>query len=260
MYIGRSINTTMRFIFLLILNALASHAFTQGITYKASNAHSHNDYEQPRPFYTAYENGFGSIEADIHLVNGKILVSHDIKNVDEKRTIEALYLIPINNIKKIKNPTQLLIDIKTDAKPTLDSFISILKKYPKIINNKKIRIVISGNRPNEKEYINYPKYILFDGRLEKDYTAEELNKIALLSDDYGRFTMWKKTWPIADQDRKKINEAIEKGHALKKPVRLWGSPDFPAAWDEMIKLKVDYINTDKIEELSKHLKNRNELF
>jgi alkaline phosphatase len=30
-----------------------------------SNAHSHNDYEQPIPFRMAYQAGFGSVEADI---------------------------------------------------------------------------------------------------------------------------------------------------------------------------------------------------
>lgn len=35
--------------------------------YSTINAHSHNDYENPIPFHTAYDNTFGSIEADIFL-------------------------------------------------------------------------------------------------------------------------------------------------------------------------------------------------
>ena len=256
MYIGTINLNPMRSLFFTYLSLVVSCVNAQNITYSASNAHSHNDYEQQRPFYAAFENGFGSIEADIHLVNGKILVAHDAKNIDDKKTIASLYLNPLSNIKKIKNPIQLLIDIKTEARSTLDSLISILIRYPEIIKNKKIRIVISGNRPDEKEYTNYPSYIWFDGRLEKNYTPEQLSKIALLSDDYGRFTMWKKTWPMLDSDREKIVSAIEKAHSVKKPVRLWGSPDFPSAWDEMIKLKVDYINTDKIEELASYLKKK----
>ena len=246
----------MRLVLFFILWTFISFSKGQTQGYSSSNAHSHNDYEQQRPFYAAYENGFGSIEADIHLVKGKVLVAHDAKNLNYSRTIEALYLIPLSNIIKIKKPIQLLVDIKTEAKITLDSLISILKNYPEITTNKNIRFVISGNRPTESEYINYPNYIFFDGRLEKEYTPEQLSKIAILSDDYGRFTMWKKNWPMADSDRTKIIAAIEKAHAMKKPVRLWGSPDFPEAWDAMIKLKVDYINTDKIEELSNYLKKR----
>jgi YVTN family beta-propeller protein len=94
---------------------------------------------------------------------------------------------------------------------------------------------------------------MFDGRIGKEYSAEELNKIALLSEDYGKFTMWKKTWPMLDADREKIVASINKAHELKKPVRLWGSPDYLAAWEEMMKLKVDFINTDHINELSDFL-------
>lgn len=245
----------MRLVLFFILWTFISFVKAQTQGYSSSNAHSHNDYEQQYPFYAAYENGFGSIEADIHLVNGKILVGHDTKNLDEKKTLDALYLIPLDKMKKNKKPLQILIDIKTEAKSTLDSLISTLQKYPTITKNKFIRVVISGNRPNESEYNNYPPYIWFDGRLEKNYTLEQLKKIALLSDDYGRFTMWKKNWPMADSDREKIVVAIEKAHAMDKPVRLWGSPDFPEAWDAMMKLKVDYINTDKIEELTAYLKN-----
>jgi len=256
MYIGIINLIPMRSLFFTCLSLIVSFVNAQNNNYTTSNAHSHNDYEQQRPFYAAFETGFGSIEADIHLVNGKVLVAHDAKNIDDKKTIESLYLIPLSNIEKIKKPLQLLIDIKTDARSTLDSLISILIRYPKIIQNNNIKIVISGNRPDEREYTNYPSYIWFDGRLEKKYTTEQLSKIALLSDDYGRFTMWKKTWPMLNSDREKIVSAIENAHTLKKPVRLWGSPDFPSAWDEMIKLKVDYINTDKIEELASYLKKK----
>ena len=44
-----------------------------------TNAHAHNDYEHTHPLADALEQGFCSIEADIHLVNGKLLVAHDLK-------------------------------------------------------------------------------------------------------------------------------------------------------------------------------------
>jgi alkaline phosphatase len=41
-----------------------------GLHYTIANTHSHNDYEQPIPFWTAYNAQFGSIEADIFLIDG----------------------------------------------------------------------------------------------------------------------------------------------------------------------------------------------
>lgn len=38
--------------------------------------HSHNDYEQEVPFYEAYSQNVNSIEADVFLKNGELLVGH----------------------------------------------------------------------------------------------------------------------------------------------------------------------------------------
>lgn len=226
---------------------------SQPLTYTSANAHSHNDYEQQMPFHQAYNEAFGSIEADIYLVGGKLLVGHDIKDLKETNTLENLYLQPLIEYQHVNRNLQLLIDIKSEAISTLDTLVSMFKRYPAISKNKYFKIVISGNRPPENKYKDYPDFILFDGRFDMNYTVEELNKIALLSDDFGKFTMWKKIWPLTDEIKNKIHLAVQKAHALNKPVRLWGSPDFPQAWEEMINLEVDFINTDKINELSDFL-------
>jgi YVTN family beta-propeller protein len=223
--------------------------------YTTANAHSHNDYEQNKPFTLAFNELFGSIEADIFLSNGSILVGHNLNDLKPNRSLENLYLAPM----VAYNPTrklQLLIDIKTEAITTLNALVDLLKKYPSIINNKNIRIVISGNAPKPSEFAQYPDFIWFDGRINTDYTKEQLQKIALLSGDYGNFVV-KRRWPLLPEDLEKMQAAINRSHGLEKPIRFWASPDFKDAWEQMITLKVDYINTDKINELSDYLVARN---
>ena len=45
-------------------------------------AHAHNDYEHVRPLHDALDHGFTSVEADIFLVDGDLLVAHDPEDVD----------------------------------------------------------------------------------------------------------------------------------------------------------------------------------
>jgi len=223
--------------------------------YTTANAHSHNDYEQNKPFTLAFNELFGSIEADIFLSNGAILVGHNLNDLKPNRSLENLYLSPM----VAYHPTrklQLLIDIKTEAITTLNALVDLLKKYPAIINNKNIRIVISGNAPKPSEFGQYPDFIWFDGRINTDYTKEQLQKIALLSGDFGNFVV-KRRWPLLPEDLEKMQAAINKSHGLEKPIRFWASPDFKDAWEQMITLKVDFINTDKISELSDYLVTRN---
>src|SRR5215210_7907450 len=51
-------------------------------------AHAHNDYEHARPLLDALDRGFGSVEADIFLVDGALLVAHARDSVRADRTLE----------------------------------------------------------------------------------------------------------------------------------------------------------------------------
>src|SRR5579863_3505263 len=87
------------------------------------SAHAHNDYLHERPLLDALDHGFTSVEADIFLVQGKLLVAHDIAALRPERTLAALYLDPLRQ--RIRNhdgwvydkgrSLTLLIDIKSDA-------------------------------------------------------------------------------------------------------------------------------------------------
>src|SRR5436190_13915493 len=63
------------------------------------NAHAHNDYEHTRPLFDALGNGFISVEADVHLKQGRLLVSHNSPGKNA-RTLEQLYLQPLDSILK----------------------------------------------------------------------------------------------------------------------------------------------------------------
>src|SRR5262249_11249891 len=62
-----------------------------------SRGHAHNDYEHPRPLFDALDHGFRSVEADIFLVDGKLLVGHAQADLKPERTLEKLYLDPLRD-------------------------------------------------------------------------------------------------------------------------------------------------------------------
>ncbi|MES1249631.1 MAG: alkaline phosphatase, partial [Chitinophaga rupis] len=67
---------------IIVLLALAICSLqAQPLRYTVSNAHSHNDYEQKIPFWLAYNEGFGSIEADIFLRGDSLVVAHSTKEL-----------------------------------------------------------------------------------------------------------------------------------------------------------------------------------
>src|SRR5437773_10344211 len=87
------------------------------------HAHAHNDYEHKRPLLDALDHGFCSVEADVFLVEGDLLVGHTRKDLRPERTLEKLYLDPLRERVKANGgkvyaggPTVfLLIDVKSEA-------------------------------------------------------------------------------------------------------------------------------------------------
>jgi alkaline phosphatase len=246
-------------LFLTELNLVSA----QPLNYTVSNAHAHNDYVHPHPFFTAYEAGFGSIEADIFLFHNRLLIGHDSADLAAKRTLESYYLKPLNiKVKKNKghvfpNPDKkliLLIDIKTTPQETLNKLVHVLKKYPLLINNPMLKVVITGNRPIPSLYTHYPSFIWFDGILSDHYETDALSRIAMMSDNLKKYTPWTPAnWNLSAADEKRLELVIAKAHELGKPVRFWNAPDTPTAWERFIRLKADYINTDHIAELAAFL-------
>ena len=216
----------------------------------AQKIHSHNDYVQARPFWEAYEAGANSIEADVYLVDGKLYVAHEKNEINPERTLEKLYLEPLNKIVKSKKrqELQILIDLKTSAEPTLKAVQEAITKYPKLAKahskNKFIKFVISGNRPSISEYSKYPSYIFFDHQSLKDLDKGDKSKIALVSFSFGSYSKWKGIDQISDSEISKLKASIDKVHELGYLIRFWGTPDTSIAWQTFYELGVDFINTD----------------
>ncbi len=209
-----------RVFFLIFLCLSASILRGQTIHYTTQNAHSHNDYEQKIPFLMAYNESFGSIEADIFLRNSELIVAHDEKELSYNRSFRKLYLENIDSClrknggypyKDSSRWLQLLIDIKTDSVETLGKLIILLEQFPAIIHNRHIFLVITGNRPDPDSFKHYPDYIWFDGVLSRTYTKDQLVRIKMLSDDFKYYSTWRGDGEIPAGDTKKLTSRIDAG-------------------------------------------------
>lgn len=234
--------------------------------YTTANAHSHNDYLNDMPFYRAFKNGFGSIEADIFPVKGILNVAHRKSEIQPGRTLKSLYLNPLLNelASDSSRRLKLLVDIKEDYKIALQLLIQELqplKQYlssPQVPN--RLTILISGQRPPPAEYKNYPDYILFDDDLKLYHTPEEWNRVGLVSLPFVKLSSWKGEGSIRNKDKSSLRHTIDSVHAAGKQIRFWASPDTKTSWMQQMKMRVDLIGTDKIDELANFLRSRSVVF
>lgn len=246
---------------IISLFCLQIFLFAQAQEYNSSNIHSHNDYAGTLPFYGAYSNEAGVIEVDVFLVNNELFVAHTSNEIMQHNTLKSLYLEPLSSqLKSLEGkaypdnkPLTLMIDIKSEADATLKAMAQQLNAFPAIISNKNIKIVISGNRPFSSKWMTYPQFIRFDGRLNENYTPEELSRIEIISADLKEITIWNGKGVLTQADLHKMQSAIKKVHDLNKKIRFWGTQDNVNTWMTLMNLKVDFIGTDNVAKLAEFI-------
>ncbi|MGA5318714.1 phosphatidylinositol-specific phospholipase C/glycerophosphodiester phosphodiesterase family protein [Streptomyces pseudogriseolus] len=232
-------------------------------------AHAHNDYEHPRPLFDALDHRFGSVEADVHLVGGQLLVAHDPEDLDPARTLESLYLDPLAARVRAHRGTvyrgdrgslQLLIDLKTEGASTYAELDRRLRRYTGLFTTYAhgrvfrgpVTAVVSGDRaaraPMEAQRV---RHAFYDGRLTDLGGPAPASFAPLISDNWTLNFTWQGDGAFPEAERRKLRTLVDTAHARGQRVRFWATPDVPgpardALWTELVAADVDHLNTDDL--------------
>ncbi|MBB5937793.1 phosphatidylinositol-specific phospholipase C/glycerophosphodiester phosphodiesterase family protein [Streptomyces zagrosensis] len=240
-------------------------------------AHAHNDYEHARPLHDALSHGFTSVEADIWLVDGQLLVAHDEVDLDPTRTLERLYLDPL--LRRVRAnggrvyrghrlPLQLLIDIKNQGDATYRVLSKRLHRYRSMLSftaggrvfEGAVTPVISGDRAArpamEAERV---RHAFYDGRLDDLGTGVPASFIPLISSNWTQSFTWQGVGAMPVHERARLRQLVDAAHAQRQRVRFWATPDLPgpareAVWRELFAAGVDHLNTDDLPGLEAFLR------
>lgn len=243
------------------------------------HAHAHNDYLHPRPLYDALAHGFTSVEADVFLVDGELLVAHDPAGLDPRRTLAALYLDPLRALVRAgrgsvhphhRAPLQLLIDIKADGVAAYRELDRQLARHRSLftryhhgrVRPGAVTAVISGDRaarvPMEAQRT---RLAFYDGRLDDLGTASPASFTPLISTNWTQTFGWLGAGPFPRAERDRLRTLVTAAHREGRRIRFWATPDLPgpereAVWSELLAAGVDHLNTDDLAGLERFLRAR----
>ncbi|KAL0951078.1 hypothetical protein HGRIS_007816 [Hohenbuehelia grisea] len=258
--------------------------FTQGIIPKP--IHSHNDYWRDVPLLSALSFGVASVEADVWFVDGKLYVGHDEASLTPNRTFESVYLQPLLEILNDQNPDnkftrnqtrpngvfdvspdtplQLLVDMKTDGKVTLQPVLKALqplraKGYLSTFANgtfvqSSILVVGTGNTPLDDVKALEPRDLFFDGpltNLNDTSTNWEPTLAPLASTDFQAAIGWGGVGTISDEQLGNLTQFIADADARGIKSRFWNTPAWPvsgrnAVWRLLRESGAFWLNADDI--------------
>ena len=218
--------------------------------------HSHNDYNRTAPFWEAYSQHCRSIEADVHWHEGQLLVGHDVEDLKPENTFLRMYVDPIVRTFRANggkmwagspDRLMLMVELKSATEPELTEVIKLLEQFPDVFCSPEgVQIAITGNTPAKEHFCDYPAWVGYDGDIRDNYTPEQLERVALVSNSFRMFAKkWNGKGRMIDPELDAVNAAIAKVHSWGKPIRFWEAPEGTTAYFTFWKLGVDIINTDK---------------
>ncbi len=249
-------------------------------------AHAHNDYRHARPLLDALDHGFCSVEADIFLVDGELLVAHNIEDVTPERTLRSLYLeslsarVEANHGSVYPNANSdansdantveghgdgrdtetsayeftLLIDIKSEGASTyaalrveLEEYRNMLTKYRDgAVERGAVTVILSGDRPREILESEPVRLCAIDGRLADLEGNAPASLIPLVSQNWRDVFKWRGRGPMPEAEREKLRAYADRAHAQGRRLRFWATPARETVWSEQLDAGVDLVNTDHL--------------
>lgn len=226
--------------------------------------HSHNDEMQSRPLDQALQDGFTSIEVDVHVIRGRLLVGHTARDAERKNlTLEDGYLAPLQkrveqfgSVYPKSTEVTLMLDFKGNAQNTYTTLKPLLQKYAGMLVQVQggeqqaapVKVVVTGNQPQLESLSE--RTVFLDGSLKQalDHPGSIDPQVTpTVQGNYHVWFRWNGDGTMPAGERQKLDRMTQSVHEQGLQMRLWDAPDKVRAWETFVAAGVDRINTDDLD-------------
>lgn len=243
-------------------------------THPLPKAYSHRDCEFNPPLWVSLGHGFQHIEVDVYCLFGQVFVAHDPHKLRPWKTLERLYLKPLNHYLQQhgklfagREKLCLFVDVKTPARSSYHTLHALLQRYKDIVtqfkaehdDDKSVTVIISGNRLFYDDMQSHlERYAALDGRLEDLGVHTNPHVMPFISDNWQKHFRWQGEGVMPTPELEKLQGIVQTAHQHNQKVRFWGTPDKPGkvrenVWTVLLEQSVDLINTDDVAGLKSFL-------
>lgn len=243
------------------------------------HAHAHNDYLHPQPLRDALARGFTSVEADLWLVDGRLLVARTPQDAVPSRTLAALYLDPLRERVRRNGGTvyprpggfQLVVDVKSEPQATYQRLHDVLCDHAEHltgftatdVHERAITVVITmkaAHALHDTLAGQHLRYAAYDGRPHQLVRSPRA-LTPMISDYWFRDFTWTGDGPMPITERDLLHAMAAAARAGGQLLRFWGTPDQPspqrdAVWTELLRAGAGLINTDDLAGLAGFLRHQ----
>lgn len=244
------------FEFYLCSVLMYSHSAINAQTFLPAS-HAHNDYNKCRkPLINALELGFQSIEVDVFYYNSHLKIAHVPFLLGCRPDLEKLYFEPLLHYLESKETNTcitLMIDIKNKKDLVYSKLKDLVQKYEHLLSyydkrndlmvKRKVKLLISGQKPYEKILNDTVTYLFLDGN-PGDENRIDPNLMPRISRSFRSYFRTKNK-----KDSKVWAEIAKKTEVLKEKnisFRFWAVPNNKKIWEKLLESGVSWINVDQL--------------
>lgn len=208
--------------------------------------------------------GFTSLEVDVWVVRGQVLVGHSAPR--PWQTLRRLYLDPLAALvgetscvyNDFDGPLQLLLDVKSAAKRSRPVIEDLLAQYQGLLSCWReghfipgaVSTVVSGNLSTAL-YDAPLRWSGVDGPLRRAGEDVPAALMPLRSGSWPELFTWDGDGRMPGEQHDRLRRLVVDTHAAGQRTRLWDTPERrgPARdnlWTTLLDAGVDYLNTDDL--------------
>jgi hypothetical protein len=235
-------------------------------------AHAHNDQEREHPLVDAVRLGFTSVEADVWLDRGTLLVGHTMSSARRAhRTLDQAYLAPLSrSARRQASPVRwLLLDLKTPAAETVRAVSAALDRRPGLAGPEApahtaaapITVVVTGAQRGLAVAVGSDPRLRVDHRLPGGRPADRVGGGTAgdwVSGQWDWHFRWNGTGVMPSAERDRLRQLARTAHRHDRLLRFWGTPTLPGArenvWSELLAAGVGRVSTDDLSALERFLR------
>lgn len=224
------------------------------------SGHSHNDYMHEHPLFDALSYGYKSIEIDVWLHDGKLVVSHNPTDLDKKKDIEELYLKPIQERIRANGgrvyagdttPTVFMVEFKSEPEAAYIKLKELIEKYKGLFCDRMgqggpVKLLLTGNRPWTTLLKGMERYVTADGAISQSADPAPAYIIERVSDPYTDHFTWRGKGDMPSGQKAKLEKLVKTAHEHGRQIRFYACPENENIWRTLLDAGVDWINVDDL--------------
>jgi len=231
-------------------------------------AYAHNDYKNARPLWDALDRGYRGVEVDVFLVDGQLLLGHDLNEAARGESLEEFYLHvlerrveDLGSVYGDGRSFLLNVELKEADPAAFDETRRLLAKYAPLFTTTvegelspgPVQVILVGWHPPVEELLSLTVRRFGIQKRSPDLRVSEeecpAHLYQLISLEFRELSRWNGVGSPPRRFRERMRRFYrERRRAPDRLVRVFEVPRSKIIYRELIENGVDYIGTKTIED------------